>query len=599
MRIYRNILAIAVTLCALVSCQKAEEWKPGEVIDGPEVFFPLSTPSSINLSSQETSFDLEIYRAKADGAVTAALLASGDTEFFEVPSSVSFGSGEKHTVLTIGYDPDAIGFDSKKSLNISFTDASQTTPYGICDLQLSLVIPSPWTLLGTGTITDNYWFEETRKVKIYQNDLDKNLFKLDSPFVAGNQPTLRVLQPGEIYKGVTITMEDLVGYDDIDLELYATYSDELYMVFPGRFTSKANETLWLHNKVLAYQENGLPGKVQLAPMYYMFNTGGWDKTQDDGMVEIIFPGYVILDCSIEAEYAGLFTNVSGNVSVSAAITLGEDVEEALVALVEGRDAETAAAAIAAGEIPAESVSESGEVLLPIPEDAEFGEYSIVAVSFNGGAAQEVGYSTFQYFGSSPADNLKSGDYTFGEENVLSITPAGNYEYLVEGLGVEDESVWWAYFDPIKNTFNVTGLEYGYEDQGNEFGSPYGMWDDSSVYAYCNYASEESEGDDPLVFNVDPTTHQLASVATNFAIEVHEYAPGYPFIETVFEVAAGTPCQLVVDEEEPVEGAQFSAKVSLHKEAAHPALRDTDSLVKSGSLKFGFQKKGNEPMVIVK
>ena len=53
--------------------------------------------------------------------------------------------------------------------------------------------------------------------------------------------------------------------------------------------------------------------------------------------------------------------------------------------------------------------------------------------------------------------------------------------------IEDESAWWAVYDPTKNTLSVTGVEYGYEDSGNQFGGLYGYWDDAKtqVYAYCS------------------------------------------------------------------------------------------------------------------
>lgn len=567
------ILALAAVVLPLASCQKVEEWKPGEMEDGPQVYFSADTPSSLSLSSQESSFAIDIYRVVTSGALTVNLSVSGDTDPFTIPSSVSFGAGENKATIDVEYDADAIGFDSKKTLTFNIADDSAKTMYGASELKLTVEIPSPWTLLGKGSITDYYYMGQTRSVNIYQNDLNPNVFRLDSPFVPGDKPELTLLQPGDVYKGVTITKEGLVGYTDIDLTLNTNYNDEVYMVFPGRFTSKADESLWTYNKVLAYQENGLPGIVQLAPMYYMFNTGGWDKTQLDGQVEIVFPGYVIKDYSVSAEYSGIFTDPSGVSSASTNVTLGADVEEVKLAVVAGNGIEAAAMAIAAGTVESVSVSEDGVVNVPIPEDADFGEFSVVAVSFAEGEAQEIGYSTFQYFGGAPADDLVAGKYNFGKDNVLTVESNGGYEYIVQGLGVEDESAWWAVYDPTKNTLSVTGVEYGYEDYGNEFGGIYGYWDDAKtqVYAYCSYADADSEGDDPLVFNVDPATHAIVSVANDFSVEVFEYKAGYPFVEYAFQVAAGTAVTKV-------------------------AATSSATLVKAGNSKFGVKMFDNEPAV---
>ena len=541
------ILALAAVTLPLVSCQKVEEWKPGEPENGPQVYFSADAPSSLTLSSQESSFTVDIYRVITNDALTVNLSASGDTDPFTIPSSVNFGAGQNKASIPVEYDFDAIGFDVKKTITFSIADEAQKTQYGNSAYSVTVQIPSPWTLLGKAQITDYYYMGETRSFNLYQNDLDPNLFRLDSPFVSGDKPTLRVLQPGEVYKGTTVTMKGLVGYDDIDLELNTNYNDEVYMVFPGRFTSYSAESAWVHNTVLAYQENGLPGIVQLAPYYYMFNTGGWNKTAVDGMVEIVFPGYVILDTSVSVEYTGIFSQASdGATFAQAEVELGADVEEAKVAVVPGDDPEAAAAMVIAGEVESESIAEGGTVNVAIPEGAE-GACTIIVVSYVGGEAQEYGYATFQYFGGVPADNFVAGEYSFGE-STITITPVGGYEYLVEGLGeMEDETAWWATYNPNANTFTLSGVISGEEEYGNQFGAPYNYYaaDKSTLYAYCSYASEDSDGTDPLEFSVDPESHEITCVNGKFTVEELAYAAGYPYIGTIFEVAAGTKCSPVL------------------------------------------------------
>lgn len=541
--INKILVALATTALALVSCQKEESWKPGEFDNGPQAYFSSEAQTSLNLSSQENTFDVKVYRVDTKDAVSIALNAEGDTEFFTVPASASFSAGQNVVDLEIGYDPDAIGFDATKSLTLSLADATQKTQYGVSSLSLKVTIPSPWTLLGKASITDNYYMETTRSFNLYQNDLDPNLFRLDSPFISGDKPTLRLLQPGDVYKGVTITMEGLVAYDDIDLILNTNYNDEVYMVFPGRFTSLASEAAWAHNTVLAYQDNGMPGIVQLAPYYYMFNTGGWNKTALDGMVEIIFPGYVVLDTSAEVEYMGVFTQASDGLSYAqAAITLGADVEEAKVAIVPGDDPDAAAIAVLSGDVEAETITEGGNVNIAIPEGIE-GTCTAVVITYVGGEAQEYGYATFQYFGGAPSDNFVAGEYSFGS-STLSITPIGGYEYLVEGLGaMDDGTAWYAVYNPNANTFTLSGVIFEEEDYANQFGGLYGYYDSdkSTVYAYCSYASEDSDGSDPLEFSVDPETHALTQVNGTLTVEVYQYAAGYPFVKNAFEAPAGTKC----------------------------------------------------------
>ncbi len=64
--------------------------------------------------------------------------------------------------------------------------------------------------------------------------------------------------------------------------------------------------------------------------------------------------------------------------------------------------------------------------------------------------------------------------------------------------MEDGALWWAYYNPSKQTFVNTGVEYGYEEYGNVFGGFYGYYGSRSyLYAYENYASATSAGNDPL------------------------------------------------------------------------------------------------------
>lgn len=589
MKIYKFFLAVTAMALSLAACQQSgEEWKPAPQVDGPAVYFPQETPSEVSLSSQETSFSIDIARSNTADNLSVTLTTSGDS-LFTIPKSVQFGSGQGKVTLTIGYDLETLGFDNPQTFTIAVSDTTQTTPYGKSSVTIKAVIPSPWTSLGKGTITDNYYMEETREVEILQNDLDPTLFRLESPFVKGDKPELTLLQPGQVYKGVTVTQEGLVGYTDIDLGWDSDNGDEVYMVFPGRFTSKQDESLWLYNKVLAYQENGLPGKVQLAPMYYMFNLGGWDKTQLDGMVEIIFPGYVVRDYSVSVEYDGILTGREGELSVATTVTFGEDVESAKIACVAGTDVEAAVAGIISGEIESVSVAASGNASVALPEGEGFGKYTVVVISEGDGEAQDYAYATFNFYGAAPQDDLLQGFYSFGTDT-LSVFPAGNYEYLVQGLGYADGSTWWATFDPLKSTLTVSGVEYGYEEDGAAFGGLYGFWNDTDtlVYAYENYANEESDGTDPLVFSVDPATHQLAKVLTYFQINVYQYAQGYPYVDTPFEVKAGTDCAYFgdVDEEKESENVDAASVSTLHKTEANPALRATDALVKSGRGKVG-------------
>jgi len=52
------------------------------------------------------------------------------------------------------------------------------------------------------------------------------------------------------------------------------------------------EAAYLKSCVAAYKEDGTPGQVNLAPWYYITGVGGWNKSQEDKQIEIIFPGFM-------------------------------------------------------------------------------------------------------------------------------------------------------------------------------------------------------------------------------------------------------------------------------------------------------------------
>ena len=99
----RYIFTIIAAVCALsfTSCQKSEPWTPAESESGMEVYMYNTNSTSITLSSSETSFTIDFGRVKIGQAATISVSASGDTEYFTIPSSVSFGQYDEASSLTI------------------------------------------------------------------------------------------------------------------------------------------------------------------------------------------------------------------------------------------------------------------------------------------------------------------------------------------------------------------------------------------------------------------------------------------------------------------------------------------------------------------
>lgn len=116
------------------------------------------------------------------------------------------------------------------------------------------------------------------------------------------------------------------------------------------------------------------------------------------------------------------------------------------------------------------------------------------------------------------------------ENNFSIKPekdengaSSSTEFIISDLGLDNTTSWHAHYDADKSQFIVGGIEVGYEEDGNYFGKLYGYWDNarSMVYAFMSISPDntESDGSDPCVFSVDPTTKKLAKLETNFLVPV--------------------------------------------------------------------------------
>ena len=470
-------------------------------VSGDQVYFSSQLGTSIDLEDNGSSFTIPLKRINTASSATVQLETVIDSTanangIFTVPTSVSFDSGSDVANIVISYDRSKLEYDDYYpfTLKIAESDMANATPYGLTSYSFQAGVPAPLKLLGRGTFADNFWFEETSEVLIFQNTLNANEFRIMDPFGPmysnldeNKSPyaTIRVLQPGDVVGDVTITQSGLVYFDDMCTGYYnSSYSADVYLLHPSRFTSLRDESNYLKSKVIGWQENGLPGQIQLAPYYYMFGVGGWNNISEDGVVVITFPGYVPLDLSASLMYLGIFTNPSQEVFAMGSVELGEDVKDARAVIVsQDADAEAVAAAIAAGELEATQV-ESGTIYVPMPEDLS-GKLQLVIVVINEGEVKTIRTAGFEYYGGgvSPWQSLGIGLYT--EDFISSVFGADPITYEVE----------------IEENTNQPGLYRMLNPYGEAF--PYneeGDWDATTDYN-IEVNAEDPEG---VYIDLQPT-----------------------------------------------------------------------------------------------
>lgn len=432
----KNILSAMLLLAlplAFTACGDDVEYSPADKPGNAQVYFPNTNGATVDLSKDKTSFDVTLMRAKTDEAITVPVTATGGSSFFTIPASVSFAQGVDKAMLSISYNPESLEYDAYSEIKLTIGDENTTTPYGMAQYVFKAGIPAPWTSLGKATFNDAFLFANNYSVELQRNDLNPSLYRLVDPYSEGltkegyssngdQSPYLEftLLKPGDKVGNVTITMEDLVYFPYYCTGFFNKsndYNKNVDAHHPSDFSSLNSEAAWTFNRVLQYQADGTPAGVQLAPYYYMDGIGGWNNTQADGLVTIIFPGAVLSDFSVTMEYKGSLTDPSGYNFALAAVELGADVTEARLALVPASaDLDEVVDGIIEETIEYTSVKENGEVKLPA---AGNGAYYLVAVSYGVNPegeteAQEAFYITFKHVASSePATPIGAyaGDWT--------------------------------------------------------------------------------------------------------------------------------------------------------------------------------------------
>ena len=425
--------ALATVMFFTASCSDDFDYTPAAKPTGAQVFFPTSNKSSYELEMSENiqTFNVAIARVDSSEAMTIDIQSTvaQNVDAFAIPAQVSFAANEARTIIPISYDATTLGYENPDTLTISIGNEN-ATPYGLNSYEFVVSIPSPLKLLGTGTFVEGFWYEGENPVEVYQNELDPNIFRIMNPFnemtiyegeddADGTQSAyvdITILQPGEKLAGIQITQNDLVYFTPMSTGFYhPTYEDYVYLYHPAHFGgSFASEGAWLRSKVVDWQENGLPGRIQLAPFYFIPKiSNGWDNTTADGLVYIDFPGYDPKDLSSEVLYAGIFNDAENNAFAVGNLTLGKDVETVKAAVVSASDnANAVANAIAAGTLQAVDVA-AGRIEVPIAEGLT-GKLQLVVVVLDGTDVKSVASDIFEYYGGgvSPWVEVGTGTYTY-------------------------------------------------------------------------------------------------------------------------------------------------------------------------------------------
>lgn len=456
-KIFKSAFVALVALIGLTmtSCVNKYDYDAATA-SGEQVYFDNST-SKVALSKDATSFTVPVLRVATTEAATIALTSTDESGIFTIPSSVSFAAGENKALVTIGYDPTKLEYDDFKSITLSLSDTSYGTPYGFSSLSFLAGIPSPFVTIGKAKFMDSWMYDaETYfDVTLQQNEINPDIYRIVNPYdeilvKGGYVPdyvkkgpseylTFQLRHAGEEVGGAVLTRDNLVTFEPFRTGYYRSDYDsgdvdgEIWGFHVSDDTFNATwhvEAAYLKNCVAAYKEDGTPGQVNLAPWYYIIGLGGWNKSQEDKQIEIIFPGFTPADYSAELAYSGVFTSSTGNVFAVGELTLGPDAQDVkAIVMPQEADASAVADAIAAGELEAIDVA-AGSIQVPIPEDLT-GKLQIIVAVLDGAAVKSVASAAFEYYGGGgdPWKSLGMAIYT--EDFIGSVFSVGPLSYEVE------------------------------------------------------------------------------------------------------------------------------------------------------------------------
>ena len=429
MKILSRILSIALLLPALsvfVSCSEEQDgYVPAPLEKGGQVYFNSDNTSSFTVTDVQNTFELSLGRVDTAETASYDLKVVADEAtlpLFNIPGAVAFEEGEAFAKIACSANTADMEYDKTYTVKVCVANAQDATLYGQDTLTISVTCPAPWKSLGMAKFAENFLDGSGTyyDVEIQQNELAPNNFRLVEPYaeILGDIAVDKyleffILPAGSEFADFTTDAEYVIFNDYNMGQWNSNYAEDIFALHPYRFGRTPDK--WNYNVVLEYQENGLPGEVSLAPLYYLFNEGGgWDKTTAN-TISILFPGYVKADYSASVEFAGIFTAKDGKIYATGDLTLGADASD-VKAIVMPADVDAAAVAdaIAAGELEAVDVK-AGRIEVPFnAEELGGNNFQIIVVVLAEGAVKSVATNSFEYYGagnSNPWQSLGTGFYT--------------------------------------------------------------------------------------------------------------------------------------------------------------------------------------------
>lgn len=452
-------LATVAIVAGLFTACNDSDFEAGPGVDGAQVYFPESTPTTYSISDDVTSIAIPVKRIAKDAAMTVAILPAEESGLFTIPTSVSFAAGSDAAELLITFDRSALEDGKEYPIALLINDEDNTTPYGYRTLNLT-VAPWPWEQMkGTGLFRDD-WFTAMYnggnieiEVTVHKHKSKAGIYMIEEmygwPFLTEFFEASQAAIEAQIgtYRSTNITIDcsdpakvliprQFTGITDKD----ADYGDYEIATFNGGEGT-------LVNGVITFPKEGLALACKAGVL----------NANKSGLFRIVLPGFEVVDYTLAAAYGGMKVGPDNETtSVVVDFKYGADVTNIQYVIAEDEltEAQIATLTAAIADESAENINTfkkfevggkevSAEVELSTP-----GTYTVVAVPLDKEKKPVVGEASAASFyfpgmaGSTPND-IAAALYKVSEYPDAAEFAAANPDYssvLFEISGTEMKSV---------------------------------------------------------------------------------------------------------------------------------------------------------------
>lgn len=512
------VALLAVLGLTLTACVNKYEYD-GALAEGSKVYFSKDLDATVEVSFDESSFTVTVNRTDTQGELTVPLTItmSDGSIFTPQGTSVTFADGESTAKLVFTYNPADVEYGHYDDITVTINDESLTSNYGAASYAFKAG-KTEWKLMDTSLGKASYRDDimsglmsipnEIWNVEIYESVATPGRYMVKDPYGldAYRKSSLWSTEDEiEEYYGLTtgVTPNMVVNAQDPNFVWIEEFEMPYASIFGFNMTiiSYVDYCLNAKGMTLDAVKAKYPecfgtledGVISMPASELIFTRDGelWNYVNNNGLFAIALPGATIGDFSIEADYLGIFTNVSEKPFAVVDTKLGEDASDVKAVVVEGdADAGAVADAIAAGELEGIEILD-GQNNVPIADGLE-GKLQVVLVVLNGGKVKTVTALPFEYFGGgSPWQTLGIGYYTD--------------DFIVSHYGQEDGSGKFINYDPET-----------YEVEIQESTTTPGVYRIKNAYApLCGMFGMDGGKEDIIVHAENPAGVYILTQTTGF------------------------------------------------------------------------------------